>query len=60
MKTTRYQMDTLPIAITEEEMQPGDLVFTEAPLYNTSHRRKEHDIVHVEVPLGLVECNEHY
>ena len=42
-------MDSLPIQVSKEEMKPGDLVFTLAPLYDTSNKCKEHNCTHVEV-----------
>jgi hypothetical protein len=47
-----YQMDTLPMQITEAEMQPGDLVFTQAPLYDTTKTPKQNNITHVEIWMG--------
>ena len=44
-----YQMDCLPIELAKEDMKPGDLVFTQAPLYDLSKKRKEHDTTHVEI-----------
>lgn len=45
-------MDTLPNQIPESEMRPGDLVFTQAPLYDTSKTPKQNNITHVEIWMG--------
>eukprot|EP01035_Chromulina_nebulosa_P023750 gene23750-30802_t len=49
-----YQMDTLPIVLTQEELRPGDLIFYEGIYNNSTHRSKpqKHNNVHVEIFLG--------
>lgn len=47
-----YFFDTLPIALTEEQMLPGDLVFIEAPLLDPTKVQHKHLITHVEVWIG--------
>lgn len=49
-----YQMDTLPIVLTEEQLKPGDLIFYEGIYNNSAGRSKpqKHNNVHVEVYLG--------
>lgn len=48
-----YQIDTLPIVLREEDMQPGDLVFTEAPMYDLKRfKNHTHNITHVEIWMG--------
>ncbi|PAA88444.1 hypothetical protein BOX15_Mlig023358g1 [Macrostomum lignano] len=47
-----YMFDTLPIRLTEETMQPGDLVFIEAVYYSETAKKQKHNMVHVEVWLG--------
>jgi hypothetical protein len=47
-----YQMDTLPIVLTEQELKPGDLIFYEG-LYNSKRSKpQKHNNVHVEIYLG--------
>ena len=47
-----YQMDTLPIVLTESELRPGDLIFYEG-LYNSKRSKSQkHNNVHVEIFLG--------
>jgi hypothetical protein len=47
-----YQVDTLPIVLKEEEMQPGDLIFYSAKLYNKNGKVHAHEMVHVEIFVG--------
>ncbi|XP_029433938.1 inactive polyglycylase TTLL10 isoform X3 [Rhinatrema bivittatum] len=48
-----YQYDTLPRTVpSEEEMQPGDLVFISGIYFNSQRKKQFHDIVHVEIWLG--------
>ena len=47
-----YQVDTLPIDLTLEEMKPGDLVFYSAIYYKKKLKRQKHDMVHVEIFMG--------
>lgn len=47
-----YQMDTLPIALEADQMQPGDLVFVQGRYHDRKKRRPRNDIVHVEIFLG--------
>ena len=47
-----YQWDTLPLTITEDQLQPGDLIFISATYYNTKLRAQKHDMVHVEIWTG--------
>lgn len=47
-----YQMDTLPVVLTEEQLKPGDLIFYEG-LYNSKRSKpQKHNNVHVEIFLG--------
>jgi hypothetical protein len=47
-----YQMDTLPIVVSEAELKPGDLIFYEG-LYNSNRSKSQkHNNVHVEIFLG--------
>lgn len=46
-----YQFDTLPVALEEKDLLPGDLVFYEGA-YLGKGRPQKHGIVHVEVLLG--------
>jgi len=47
-----YQLDTLPIVLTKEQMRPGDLIFWTAQYYDKKKRRQKHDCVHVEIYIG--------
>ncbi|EDQ90416.1 uncharacterized protein MONBRDRAFT_24169 [Monosiga brevicollis MX1] len=47
-----YQFDTLPVALTPETMQPGDLVFISGDYFRPTKRTQRHQMVHVEVWLG--------
>jgi hypothetical protein len=47
-----YQMDTLPIILTEQQLQPGDLIFYEGIYYSSRSKPQKHNIVHVEIFLG--------
>eukprot|EP00820_Chromera_velia_P017224 Cvel_26596.t1-p1 / transcript=Cvel_26596.t1 / gene=Cvel_26596 / organism=Chromera_velia_CCMP2878 / gene_product=hypothetical protein / transcript_product=hypothetical protein / location=Cvel_scaffold3187:14069-19003(+) / protein_length=254 / sequence_SO=supercontig / SO=protein_coding / is_pseudo=false len=63
-----YQFDTLPRALSFEQMEPGDLVFYSGVYYNSEARKQKHDMVHVEVGRSIddwlegrceVHCAEH-
>ena len=47
-----YQVDTLPITLTLEQMKPGDLIFYSGTYFNTKLRAQKHDMVHVEIFTG--------
>ena len=47
-----YQMDTLPIALKFEELQPGDLIFYEGIYVSERSKKQKHNNVHVEIYLG--------
>lgn len=47
-----YQMDTLPIVLSETEMKPGDLVFYEGNYNSNRSKSQKHNNVHVEIYLG--------
>lgn len=47
-----YQIDTLPIVLTKEQLRPGDLIFYEGEYYSSRSKPQKHNIVHVEVFLG--------
>nr|XP_033777080.1 inactive polyglycylase TTLL10 isoform X2 [Geotrypetes seraphini] len=48
-----YQFDTLPETVaSEEEMQPGDLIFISGTYFSSQRKRQLHDMVHVEIWLG--------
>lgn len=47
-----YQIDTLPIVLTPDQLQPGDLIFYEGIYSSPRSKPQKHNIVHVEVFLG--------
>ena len=47
-----YQYETCSIELTEDQMKPGDLIFTEGTYYQEGKKPCKHNIVHVEVYLG--------
>ncbi|XP_070207307.1 uncharacterized protein [Littorina saxatilis] len=47
-----YMYDTLPLAVTEEQMKPGDLVFMTGTYVNPKSKKQRHNMMHVEVWLG--------
>lgn len=47
-----YQMDTLPIVLTESELKPGDLIFYEGTYNSERSKKQKHNNVHVEIFLG--------
>lgn len=47
-----YQMDTLPIVLTESELKPGDLIFYEGTYNSNRSKSQKHNNVHVEIFLG--------
>ena len=47
-----YQFDTLPIAIEEKDLKPGDVIFYEGTYIRPNARPQKHNIVHIEVYLG--------
>lgn len=47
-----YQMDTLPIVLTEAELKPGDLIFYEGNYTSNRSKSQKHNNVHVEIFLG--------
>jgi hypothetical protein len=57
-----YQMDTLPVVLTEAELKPGDLIFYEGTYISERSKKQKHNNVHVEIYLGgetgrsVVEC----
>jgi len=48
-------VDTLPIDLEFEQLQPGDLVFYSADYYNTKLKDFPHKMVHVEIYIGPEE-----
>lgn len=53
-----YQIDTLPIVLTPDQLQPGDLIFYEGAYLSKRSKPQKHNIVHVEVFLGDGETGE--
>jgi hypothetical protein len=47
-----YQMDTLPIVLTPEQLKPGDLIFYEGTFTSKRSKVQKHNNVHVEIFLG--------
>jgi hypothetical protein len=47
-----YQMDTLPIVLTQEELKPGDLIFYEGVFNSKRSKPQKHNNVHVEIFIG--------
>ena len=47
-----YQFETLPVVLTEEELKPGDIIFTEGVFFDERKKPQKHNIVHVEIFLG--------
>jgi hypothetical protein len=47
-----HQFDTLPEALTFEELKPGDLVFVEGTYSNPNSKEQKYKLVHIEVFLG--------
>eukprot|EP00598_Pedospumella_elongata_P000985 CAMPEP_0184975758 /NCGR_PEP_ID=MMETSP1098-20130426/6898_1 /TAXON_ID=89044 /ORGANISM="Spumella elongata, Strain CCAP 955/1" /LENGTH=912 /DNA_ID=CAMNT_0027498531 /DNA_START=40 /DNA_END=2778 /DNA_ORIENTATION=- len=47
-----YQMDTLPIVLSESELKPGDLIFYEGTYISQRSKTQKHNNVHVEIFLG--------
>ena len=47
-----YQIETLPIALTLDQMKPGDLIFVQGRYHDKKKKRPRNDIVHVEIFLG--------
>ena len=47
-----FLIDTLPIAICQDQLCPGDLIFIQGKFYDTERKQPKHDIVHVEIYLG--------
>ena len=47
-----FLFDTLPIAICQKQLCPGDLIFVQGKFYDTERKQPKHDIVHVEIYLG--------
>ena len=47
-----YQMDTLPIVLTEEQLRPGDLIFYEGTYVSERSKKQKHNNVHVEIFVG--------
>lgn len=54
-----YQLDTLPISRSREELLPGDLIFWSGDWVDANKKPFKFNCVHVEVYLGSrAECNE--
>jgi hypothetical protein len=53
-----YQIDTLPIVLTPDQLRPGDLIFYEGAYLSKRSKPQKHNIVHVEVFLGDGETGE--
>ena len=47
-----YLYDTLPVAISEEKLCPGDLIFVQGKYKDKTKSSPKHGIVHVEIFLG--------
>ena len=47
-----YQMDTLPIILSQSELKPGDLIFYEGLYVSKRSKIQKHNTVHVEIFLG--------
>jgi len=47
-----YQMDTLPIVLTEDQLKPGDLIFYEGTYTSPRAKEQKHNNVHVEIFVG--------
>ncbi|KAJ1441571.1 hypothetical protein B484DRAFT_322474, partial [Ochromonadaceae sp. CCMP2298] len=47
-----YQMDTLPVVLTQAELKPGDLIFYEGKYKSNRSKEQKHNNVHVEIYLG--------
>ena len=47
-----YQYDTLPVALSAEQLRPGDLIFWSATYNDPLKKPRRHDMVHVEVFVG--------
>jgi cell wall-associated NlpC family hydrolase len=47
-----YLYDTLPVAISEEQLCPGDLIFVQGKHKDKTKSSPKHGIVHVEIFLG--------
>ncbi len=50
-----YQFETCPVELTEEQLRPGDLVFTEGTYFKEGKTQQKHNMVHVEVFCGNEE-----
>ena len=47
-----YQFETCPIELKEEDLKPGDLIFTEGTYTQEGKKQCKHNMVHVEIWLG--------
>jgi Tubulin-tyrosine ligase family len=47
-----YQMDTLPIVLSQSDLKPGDLIFYEGLYVSKRSKIQKHNTVHVEIFLG--------
>ena len=47
-----YQFETCPIELKEEDLKPGDLIFTEGTYTKEGKKQCKHNMVHIEIWLG--------
>jgi len=54
-----YQLDTLPIACSREDLVPGDLIFWSGDFLDPTKKAYKNNCVHIEVYLGSrAQCQE--